>query len=51
MIKSCNCPDNTPAAKYQTETYGKGQRVWTQDKGVAKACTICGARGDGSKKK
>ena len=51
MIKSCNCPDNTPAATFQTKEYGKGMRVWTvTNKGEANKCTVCG-NGNNSKKK
>lgn len=48
-IKACNCPDNTPAAKFQTAEYGKGNRLWTSDgKGNVKQCTLCGNNGNGS---
>lgn len=43
MIKQCDCPDNSPAAKFQTMTYGKNQRVFTvSNKGEALKCTVCG---------
>jgi hypothetical protein len=41
------CPNDSSAAKYQTEKYGERMRVMTPKKGDPKAgqqfgCTICG---------
>jgi len=47
MIVRCDCPDNGPAASYQTRKYGKGKRVGTGPygkgmSGLSSRCTICG---------
>lgn len=41
----CSCPVNGPAAKFQEQEYGKGNRLHNPcgSKGAKKArCTVCG---------
>lgn len=42
-IKKCSCT-GTPAAKYQDNTYGKGQRVMNEDQKKGFTCTVCGLK-------
>lgn len=49
MIAPHNCTQNsqgkTNGAEYQDKKYGKGNRVWTEDKeGKQKHCTVCGQK-------